>query len=145
MAERIHILPKWSPSAKLHPGWSFDGQYRLPDEVRSWVGGATWPELFPLQVTIESAGRGRLRAQISAHLRAELPCQRCGEMLQWEQQLDQTILLVTSENEQEAEAQWVVEDERVDWQALLGQEVSLSLPDFPRHDDCHLQDIENSQ
>lgn len=145
MTAKTHILPKWTPLTKLHPGWSFDGQFRLPEDVPTWVEGASWPDAIPVQIVIEGAGRGKLRAQISAQIHADLPCQRCGEPIAWKHQLEQSILLVSVENEKEAEAQWEVDDDKLDWQSMLGQEISLCLPDFPRHPDCHLQGLDDSQ
>ena len=138
MTAKIHILPKWAPLAKLHAGWHFEGHYRVPESVIQWVDGGEWPETLPLVVDIDDAARGRLKVTLQISAQAELPCQRCGEPVEWRQEWEQQLLLVSAEDAQETLAQWVVDEDRVDWEALVAQEISLALPDFPRHAECDL-------
>ncbi len=139
MSGKQRILPKWVALPKLHPGWNFSGSYRVPAAVIEWMEGAQWPEELPIEIEVESAGRGRLQVHLRLELQALLPCQRCGELLDWKAELAQKVLLVNEEDPKLDTAQWVVDDEKVALEELIAQEVSLAMPDFPRHEACDLQ------
>ncbi|MEN8721038.1 MAG: hypothetical protein ABF296_12325 [Oceanococcaceae bacterium] len=139
MADKPRILPKWVAHTKLHDGWHFAGVFRMPGSAQDWVAGARWPEALPLVLTCAQAERGRLQLEITLEAQAALPCQRCGELLDWQETITQAVLLVAEEDAQNPQAQWEVVDDRVEFEALLTQELSLHLPDFPRHTECDLQ------
>lgn len=139
MSEKQRILPKWVALPKLHPGWEFSGYYRVPPSIIEWMEGAKWPETLPVEVEVDSAGRGRLLLKLRVAAQAQLPCQRCGGLLDWDAAIDQNIQLVAEEDPKLEVAQWVAEEERVVMEELIAQEISLALPDFPRHASCDLQ------
>ncbi len=139
MSEKQRILPKWVALPKLHPGCNFVGHYRVPASIIEWMSGAQWPDALPIEIDIDSAGRGRLLLKLRVDAQARLPCQRCGGLLDWTAAIEQDIQLVTEENPKLEVAQWVVDDERVVLEELIAQEISLAMPDFPRHASCDLQ------
>ena len=140
MSAKQRILPQFVPEPNLHPGWSFAGHYRVGEEVQGWMPQAQWPEALPVALEVEQAGRRRLELAIAVEAQARLPCQRCGELLDWSAQIAHTLLLVEQEDPELPQPQWLVEEGRVPLQGLVESELSLALPDFPRHERCALQD-----
>jgi uncharacterized metal-binding protein YceD (DUF177 family) len=142
MSAKRHILPQWVAESHLHPGWAFDGEFPIDAEIQAWVPGAQWPQSLPLKLAVESAPRGRWLLDVVMQAHAELPCQRCGEALSWSAELDQQVLLTPEEDPKNGQAQWEMADEKVQLRALVATELSLALPDFPRHAHCDLQELE---
>lgn len=140
MAKKQRILPNWLPTAKIHDGWFFEGDYRVSSEVRDWVAGSHWPDTLPIKVEMEQAERGRLRVNIEVQLSADLPCQRCGQPIHWAETVAESVLLVREEEPNRPESQWVLDEEKLEIAELIAQEISLAMPDFPRHEHCPLQE-----
>lgn len=111
----------------------------MPATVIDWMEGAQWPETLPVELDVDAAGRGRLQVNLRIDAQARLPCQRCGELLDWSAHIEQQVRLVPEEDLKQEAVQWVVDDERVILEELIAQEISLAMPDFPRHAECDLQ------
>lgn len=139
MPKKQRILPKWSDYASLHDGWSFAGDYRVEDTVRAWVPEAEWPDTLPVRIEVQAAERGRLQVQLQIDAQARLPCQRCGAPLDWAEPLQQELLLVREEQKDLEQIQWPLDEDKVYWQSMVEGELSLGLPDYPRHPQCDLQ------
>lgn len=144
MSAKRHILPQWVAESHLHRGWAFAGEFPIDAEVQAWVPGAQWPPSLPLKLVVDSAPRGRWLLSLDLQAEAELPCQRCGAALAWSADLKQQVLLTPEEDPQDPQAQWEYADERVYLRALVATELSLALPDFPRHAHCDLQETSST-
>lgn len=142
MSAKRHILPQWVAESHLHEGWAFSGEFPIGSEIQAWVPGAQWPQSLPLELTVQKAPRGRWLLDVALQAEAQLPCQRCGEPVNWSAELDQHVLITPEEDPKDPQAQWEIADEKVQLRALVTTELSLALPDFPRHTQCDLQEPE---
>lgn len=100
---------------------------------------------------VSSAGKPVLRLRVHGPLR--LSCQRCLESLAFDLDVDETYVIVsdeaaipvTSEDEATAEENFIVIDSQMRVLDLIEDEVLLSVPYAPRHDDaiCGGHDVQD--
>lgn len=111
---------------------------RLADVLSDRSGGLAWR----CSGRVDRDGKGRLRMEVSGRL--SLTCQRCLAGLDWPCEVDAEYLLVADggawpeDDLENAECDAIQAGLAMSLWVLIEDEVLLTLPIAPRHEDCRL-------
>ena len=123
---------------ELHDRIAVSQFSRLQDLLSSTEGMLDWR----LKGSVNAAGRPMLELQVQGEV--QLQCQRCMEPLAFGLHVDETYVIVADEamipvsveDEATAEEDFIVADAQMRVLDLIEDEVLLSLPYAPRHDEA---------
>ena len=140
-ARGLNVKALCEDEANLQGEWPLIGMARLAESLfeRPDDGGAvTWQAAGSLKPV--TGGEPELWLHLQAEAGVTLQCQRCLQALQQRLRVDRQFRFVHTEAQAEALDEWAEEDvmvlvPRLDLHELLEDELILSLPIVPRHED----------